>query len=270
MAKSALRLSLVIPVYNEEHHIKRCLDSIAAQTVLPDEVIVVDNNSTDRSIELARTYPFVRVVKEHKQGIYYARTAGFNAARHDIIGRIDADTVLPVGWVAYVLKFYSAEDHADTALTGGGYFYNIRLPKFNGWLLSQIAYRNNRLILGHYILWGSNMAMLRRQWQAIRNELCERDDIHEDLDLAIHLHRAGYKIAYREHLRVGVKLKRVWENRWSQKKHMARWPATLRVHGRKLWWLGSLGNVGLSVLGEPYIFISEGIARLCKRPRLPD
>lgn len=49
-----LTLTLVIPVFNEEHQIKGCLDAVASQTVMPDEVIVVDNNCTDRTIEIAQ------------------------------------------------------------------------------------------------------------------------------------------------------------------------------------------------------------------------
>ena len=267
--QKALTLSIVIPVYNEELHLKRCLDSIAAQTVLPQEVVVADNNSTDNSVAIAKAYPFVRIIHVKEQGIVQARNAGFNAVSNDLIGRIDADSILPPGWVAYVQKYYAQQKNFTTALTGGGYFYNIRLPKFNGWLQGQLAFRVNRFIVGHYILWGSNMVIPTAMWQAVAGQTCARQDIHEDMDLAIHVVRAGYSITYRERLRVGVMLKRVWENRWQQRKHVARWPKTLQVHGFKLWWLGSVGNVGLALLGEPYIFISEGMARLFKRSKLP-
>src|SRR5438132_12112385 len=110
--KKALSLSLVIPVYNDERYLKACLDAIAMQTVSPDEVIVVDNNCDDGSMQLASEYPFVKIVKEKIQGKVYARNAGFNAAKGDIIGRIDTDTVLPQYWVKYVKDFYTHEPHA--------------------------------------------------------------------------------------------------------------------------------------------------------------
>jgi glycosyltransferase involved in cell wall biosynthesis len=97
--KKALTVSIVIPVYNEQHHLKACLDSITEQSILPNEVIVVDNNSTDESINIARSYPFVRVVKELQQGVMWGRNAGFDAAKYDLIGRIDADTQLPDDWI---------------------------------------------------------------------------------------------------------------------------------------------------------------------------
>ncbi len=104
--QTPLSLSLVIPAYNEERHLAACLDAVSRQAVMPSEVIVVDNNSTDRTAEIARSYPFVRVVQEPRQGIVFARNAGFDAARGDIIGRIDADTIIPSDWTKHVLAFF--------------------------------------------------------------------------------------------------------------------------------------------------------------------
>ncbi len=266
--KNSLTLSIVIPVYNEEHHLKACLDAIEAQTERPDEVIVVDNNSSDQSVEIAKSYAFVRVVHEPKQGIVFARDKGFNEAKGTIIGRIDADSRLPPGWVHYVKRFYSMEDHSNYALTGGGYFYNMRLPKINGWVVTQLAYRMNRFVLGHYITWGSNMAILREQWHKVRPSVCHRDDIHEDLDLAIHLHRLGYKIAYRSGLKVGVYLSRVWDKKDERRKHMARWPNTVKVHRNRMWWMGVVGNI-IVVQTVGIFMLIEFIARIFDRSSNP-
>jgi glycosyltransferase involved in cell wall biosynthesis len=265
----ALTITIVIPVYNEEDHLKGCLNSIAAQTVEPDDVIVVDNNSTDKSVEIARQYNFVRVIKEKKQGIVYARDAGFEGAKSDIIGRIDGDSILPRDWVEYVKKFYETESHRDHALTGGGYFYNLRLPRLNGWLQGQLAFRVNRFVAGHYILWGSNMAIMKSMWQMVNKDLCRRDDIHEDMDLAIHLHNHGTEITYHEGLRVKVKLKRAVTNRKTLKHHMSRWPNTLRAHGYKKWWMGVLGNLFLWYVAQPFFLTLEFLARLMGKKGLP-
>src|SRR5579885_2998873 len=116
--KQALTLSIVIPVYNEEHHIKACLDAIATQTVKPDEVIVVDNNCTDNTVKIAKTYSFVKVVPEPVQGRTAARNCGFNTATCDIIGRIDADSILLPNWVERVLVDFS--DPTVSGVTGLG------------------------------------------------------------------------------------------------------------------------------------------------------
>lgn len=263
-----ISLTIVIPAYNEERHLKACLDGIANQTEKPDEVIVVNNNSADSTVEIAESYPFVKLISESRQGIVFARNRGFDTAKSEIIGRIDADTRLPRNWVARVKKFYSDDRHSDFALTGGGYFYNLRWPRVNGWALSQMSYRFNRLITGFYILWGSNMAFPRRMWRKVKEEVCDDDAMHEDLDLAIHLHRLGYRIYYMANLRVGVYMKRVWENRDQQNKHLRRWPYTLKTHGFKQWWLSISGNILLKYAIQPLGFVIEILARLAGRKAL--
>lgn len=268
ISKKTLTLSIVIPVYNEQRHIGACLESIKNQTVMPHEVIIVDNNSTDKSIAIAKKYSFVKVITEPKQGIVFARNAGFNYVTTDLIGRIDADSVLPTNWVEHIQQFYNQPSNASKAFTGGGYFYNMRLPRFNGWLQSQLAFRVNWFISRHYILWGSNMVIPKKVWNDVRANTCTRQDIHEDVDLAIHTFQAGYEIVYDTHLLVGVKLKRVWSERKLKKEHMKRWPHTFKVHGYKLWWFGSIGNVFLTVFCEPFFFTAEMLSRLFKRRRI--
>jgi glycosyltransferase involved in cell wall biosynthesis len=260
-----LTLSIVIPAYNEENHIKACLDAIALQSEMPDEVIVVDNNSTDKTAEIAQEYSFVRVVREKRQGIVYARNRGFNTVKSQLIGRIDSDTILPTDWVERVKEFYEDENHSEHALTGGGYFYNVRLPRFNGWVQGQVAYRFIRLNLGFYSLWGSNMVLPKSVWDAVEPKTCKRNDIHEDVELGIHLNEMGYKITYRESLRVGVYARRIWTERDQLKQALARWPQTMRVHQRKSWWVSSMGNALLLSIVIPFGMTLEYFATVTGR-----
>lgn len=261
-------MTIVIPCFNEQRLLASCLESLAAQTVRPAEVLLVDNNSTDDSLSIARRFPFVKVIREPRQGIVFARDAGFNAAKHGVIGRIDADSVLPPDWVQRVARFYQVPANHRRALTGGGYFYNMRLPRLNGWWQGQLAYRVNRLIIGHYILWGSNMAITRSAWRAVSSGLCRRTDIHEDIDLSIHLRRAGFSITYLENLRVGTYLKRVWDDKGDRLAHLNRWPRTLRLHDKPLWWMGVLGNIWLAGVLIPLFMGIEYLARLAGRKPL--
>jgi glycosyltransferase involved in cell wall biosynthesis len=236
-----LALSLIIPAYNEEKHLKACLEAVAVQSVMPIEVIVVNNNSTDDTVAIAGQYPFVRVINEKRQGIVYGRNAGFDAAKGQILGRIDADSILPPHWVASVLDFYKNNPALDIAFTGGGKFYNVPLPSITSWVLDQVAFRLNRLLLGHYILYGSNMAIPKRVWEQVSDDACVRTDIHEDLDLAIHVHRAGVPISYHAGVQVGVKMRRVFRDHDKLWGNMMMWPQTLRIHGLKRWiwaWVG--------------------------------
>ncbi len=267
--KKQLTLSVIIPAYNEEHHLKACLDSLAAQTVKPDEVIVVDNNSTDKTPAIAKQYSFVRLVKEPKQGVVFARDKGFNEASSQLIGRIDADTILPADWISYIHNFYANAEHREQGLTGGCYFYNLRFPHLQGRFQGQVAYRYNRLLIGHYIFFGSNMVMPKTIWLKVRTKLCHDLDVHEDLDLAIHTHEAGYTISYHENWKVGVKMRRVRSNHAELWDNIMWWPQTLRKHGKKTWifgWIGAVLFFALSAL-EPMF---ESIARLLGKKPIPE
>lgn len=256
-----LALSLIIPAYNEEQHLKACLDSIAQQTVRPAEVIVVDNNSTDTTAKIAQSYDFVRLVKEKRQGIVHARNAGFNAARQPLIGRIDADSILPPDWGEYIERFYTDPLNKEVCLTGGGKFYNTPFPRISRWLLDILAFRVNRMVLGHHFLYGSNMVIPKVAWNDISNQICLRQDIHEDIDIAIHLHEAGYKIIYKPRLLVGVKLRRVFQDHKKLWSYLMLWPQSLKIHGRKLWVTGWIGAILLYSL-TPLVYPLKGLQLL--------
>ncbi len=73
-------ISVVIPAYNEENYIEACLKSLRNQkTNVPYEIVVCDNNSTDRTVEIAKKYAD-KVVYERRQGIGYARNKGVSAS----------------------------------------------------------------------------------------------------------------------------------------------------------------------------------------------
>ena len=183
MNHKRLSVSLVIPAYNEECYLKTCLNSVARQTVAPVEVILVNNNSCDKTVAIASKYPFVKVINESRQGIVFACQAGYDAARGDIVARIDVDTILPNNWIANLQQFYAGGQHQSSAWTGPCQFYNLRFSRLLSLVVRPVGFGINRLILGHNTLWGSNMALLKSQWLRVREQTCRRNDIHEDLDL---------------------------------------------------------------------------------------
>lgn len=261
----ALTLSIVIPVYNEEDHLEACLNSIAAQTVLPDEVIVVDNNCTDLSMDIVRSYPFTRIVKELEPGIVHARNAGFEAVRTELIGRIDADTVLPIDWVEKAKSFMTAQP--DALLTGGCYLYDLGFPRFSGWVTENFSFRVNKIILGEYIAWGSNLVLRKSMWDEVKDKVIIDNDIHEDIDLGLHLTRQGYRIVYDKNRLVGIDSRIFSEQRRTREQHfvyLKRWPATLKRHNLRRAWLGTVGAYVVYYLYYP-LLITHNIGKLLER-----
>lgn len=192
------RISLVIPVHNEEKQLADCLRAVAAQRQKPYEVIVVDNNSTDRTVQIAKRFKFVRVVTAKRQGVVHARDRGFNVARGDIIGRIDADTRLPSDWTTQVAQIF--EDTSIDAVSGAMHYYDVPYPRFFSRFDLMIRRRTARLMADEVFLQGANMAVRRSAWRACRNDMCRVGGLHEDFDLAIHLSQAGRRVVFDESL----------------------------------------------------------------------
>jgi len=188
--KIAMTVSVVIPCFNEERYISDCLSHLLKQTMKPLEIIVVDNNSTDRTGEIAKSLG-AKVVHESTQGITAARNRGLNTASGDIIARCDADTLMPPDWIEKIIKCF--EDVTVDALTGPIVVYDFLTPSP---IYSLIYLRMMKLILkNHETLQGPNMAIRRSAWEEVRHSTCTNDQqVHEDIDLSIHLALAHKRV----------------------------------------------------------------------------
>lgn len=231
MAKQTLTLSLIIPVYNEESHLKSCLSSIAQQSIDPLEVIVVDNNSNDGSVRVAQQYDFVTVLHEDKQGVVHARNRGFNAAKGDIIGRIDADTVLEEDWIKNVIKLF--EDTSIAAATGPVSYYDMPLQKVGQTIDNLIRSSLVRASDNFPFLFGTNMAIRRATWQKYKDDFCKDNAMHEDLDMAIHLYKAKQKIVYSKAIVVGMSARRYDDSPRDFYRYISYFKTTFDRHGVK-------------------------------------
>lgn len=207
-----MKISIVIPVYNEQRYIVQCLESISRLKLAPDEVIVVDNNCTDDSIKLASRFPFVRIVKEKKQGMISARNAGFNAASGEIIARCDADTILPSNWTKRIIMNFT-KNKID-ALTGPISYYDAPIKTT---LLAR-AYLDmmKPIHRGGETLVGPNMILTSAIWKKVKDKVCLNDKhVHEDIDLAYHIQEVGGKIRRDNRLVVGTSSRRIRKNPYS-------------------------------------------------------
>ena len=95
-----MTITLIVPIYNEEPFLRRCLDSIENQTVKFDEVILVDDCSTDNSVSVATQYAFRNdwrlIVNKRNMGLSYTRNIGIKKAKSDYVAFLDSDDELTV------------------------------------------------------------------------------------------------------------------------------------------------------------------------------
>jgi len=116
-------ISAIVCAYNEERMLPAALHSLFAQTRVPDEVIVVNNASTDRTRAIAASIPGVRIVDEPDRGLTRARAAGRRAARGDILFYMDADCRAPLRLIERIEQRFTASPRT-VAITGPYHFYD--------------------------------------------------------------------------------------------------------------------------------------------------
>lgn len=198
-------ISVVIPAFNEEKYLPQCLESLK-QTYKNFETIVVDNNSTDKTGEIARKFG-ARVVFEQRQGIAYAREAGFKAAKGEIIARTDADGLPPPNWLAKIQDLF-ARNPGAIGVTGPTIFFDGS-PLLNA--LSEkiiiLWLKLGRILMGHYQFNGHNFAILKKVVRKIKKVSFDQS-IHEDMDLACRAAHFG-KIIFAPDLAVSASARRI-------------------------------------------------------------
>lgn len=191
-----MKFSVIIPFFNEDKYIGRCLESLNQQTIKPNEIIVVNNNSTDKSLEIINQFKDklpIKIINEKNQGIIFARNRGFNEANGEVLVRTDADTQQPKNWFATIKKIFLEKKEID-ALTGPVIFYDL---SFQNTLYSKMLIYSFKLITGIYPLFGPGFALKKSAWLAIRKEVClDEKKVHEDIDLSFHLNDKNKKIHY--------------------------------------------------------------------------
>ncbi|AZA12459.1 glycosyltransferase family 2 protein [Corynebacterium choanae] len=188
------RLSVVIPCLNDAALLETCLQAFAQQQVPADEIIVVDNGSTDHSAQVAKRFG-ATVVNEPRRGITFATKTGFDAASGDVLLRTDTDVVPAPDFVLRLHQawdFVAATAAADPAgrtvvgVTGDGRFL---LPGWRGKLATNAymgAYRKAvGFALGHQPLFGTNYCLTRAFWTRVSTEVDFTDtEVHEDMHIS--------------------------------------------------------------------------------------
>jgi glycosyltransferase involved in cell wall biosynthesis len=239
--KTTPSVSVVIPAYNEEDTIVKCLDSFLDQTVKPLEIIIVDNLSTDATAAVVRAFRNehkdelnIRLLKQFdEQGITPTRNYGMGRAKGDVIGRIDADSTLEEGWVEAVSDAFT--DPEVAAASGPVVYHDMPAQNVGFRADNQIRSTLDKLAKSHRFLFGSNMAVRRSVWNKILPLLCEdkEDKMHEDIDIALHLHEEGYKVAYVSDMVGGMSARRLEDSPKDFYRYVMRFENTYKNHDIK-------------------------------------
>ena len=124
-------VSIYIPAYNAEKTIRNSLESIKNQTIPFDEIIVIDDNSTDFTKNIVKEFNNVNIISNSvNKGLGYNRNLGVKTSSHQIVTSIDADVVLEKDWLEIMIKNF--EQHQDI-ICGGKMIEELTKNRFNAW-----------------------------------------------------------------------------------------------------------------------------------------
>ncbi|MHB1295904.1 MAG: glycosyltransferase [Anaerolineae bacterium] len=190
-----MKLSVIIPVYNGHEQIGQCLAALAASTRKPDEVIVVDDGSTDGSAVVAAGYGVrVLTLAGAHRGPAYARNRGADLARGDVLVFLDADVAAHADTLSLIARYLA--EHSDVGALFGSY---DDAPPAKGLVT---RYKN---LLHHHVhqtgrreastFWAGCGAIRRDLLLSMGgfSEDYARPSI-EDIELGVRLRQAGHRI----------------------------------------------------------------------------
>jgi glycosyltransferase involved in cell wall biosynthesis len=223
MPQNALSLSVVICAHNEQEWITQTLASLLKQRRLPDEIVVVNNASSDNTEAVVRQFSSehptsgIKLVYQAKKGLHHAREAGWRAASGDIIINTDADITFPENWLELIEKAFSSGD--VDAITGI-VRYQDALPVINWltWACDQVFQPEGigKLLSSNreYILNGGNSAYRRSVLEAVNGYLDKPADLLEDRWMSRQMLQANYRIKFLRNLKVWHSFRRFSKDGW--------------------------------------------------------
>ncbi len=124
------RISVIIPVYNGERYLVEALESVLAQTLKPIEIIVIDDDSTDESANVAKSFvPVVKYDLQHHAGPGSARNRGVELARGQYLAFLDADDLWVTNKLDLQMSAFTSQPGLDAVFGHVEQFVSADLPR---------------------------------------------------------------------------------------------------------------------------------------------
>ncbi len=206
-ANQAPRATIVVSNYNGMKILPSCLNSIETQSRNDFETIVVDDCSTDDSVEMIRSdFPWVRLVQNRKNlGPSRSKNVGLREASYDLVAFLDNDTILTHGWLESMVGFIQANPRAGAVAAKIMFADNRQVINSAGSAMNVAAYGWDRGIFemeadynaqSDRVFYACSAAMFARK--SCIEEVGGFDPLYkypfEDVDLGWRLNLAGYEV----------------------------------------------------------------------------
>ncbi len=155
------RVSFYVPCFNGEKYLAACVESLLALDYPLNDIMVIDDGSTDHTAEIVRRYKQVRLIEQDRnRGLAAARNRGLREAQHDLVASIDADVVVAKDWLTSIVRV--AEEFPEASGYGGRLIETVSRTLGDKWrdLHLRQDWGANRIVRPLF-LFGSNTLMRR-------------------------------------------------------------------------------------------------------------
>lgn len=188
------RISLYVPCYNVERFIVRCIEGVLAQSYPVDEILIIDDGSSDRTIELAEKYPVKIIRHTQNRGLAAARNTGLKNARNEWVASLDADCVADRHWLETLVQEMIV---TDVAVVGGKLIETQLDSLADRWRRAHMSQDwGEKRIQNPPFMYGNNSLVRKALIEKIGwyDESCRTNG--EDLDLSKRLKQARHTCLY--------------------------------------------------------------------------
>lgn len=152
---AAPKVSVYIPAHNAGEFLARSIESLLAQSLPPDQILVIDDGSHDNSAEIAAAYKGVTLIRHTaNKGLAAARNTAMRAARNELVASIDADCIAHPFWLSELAKNM---DDPELAGVGGKLTEGIQVTLADSWRAAHMPQEwGDSLLRNPRFLFGSN------------------------------------------------------------------------------------------------------------------
>ena len=192
--QKGIKISVIIPARNEEKYIESCIRSVKLQDFSNYEIIVVDNGSTDKTAEIAKTLG-VRVISESGVGLPRAREKGRGIARGDLLVYLDADMKIPPLYLSRIFEHFEKHENV-VAVSNPFFFYDGNwginlLARFFFKIFFPIYCKLLKILKIPGVLFGANFAIRRKALEKIGGFNKSIKFYGEDTDISKRISKEG-------------------------------------------------------------------------------
>jgi GT2 family glycosyltransferase len=193
VVEALMKVTVAVPCYNGMSYVGHTLESLLVQSRLADEILVIDDGSTDGSAEIIRHYPVRLVQHEQNKGLAAARNTAIAAVTGDILAFVDVDAFADPDWLKVLLNGYN--DPQVGGVGGQGVESNIH-SLADHWRQAHASQSHGHVPKDVEFLYGLCMSFRLSALRQVGGFNVTFRTNGEDMDIGLRLNAAGFRLRY--------------------------------------------------------------------------